>query len=576
MSRYRRVRLALLAGALLVAGAAGAQDATLRAEPEATRVGVDDRFRLTVTLEGRNLQIKDEIAPPELTNLRILAPPSVSTQVSIVNGSFSQARVLTYVLQGVAPGPARIGPVTVELAGGTRSTEPIDVTVVPGSVLPSRRAAADPFDRMMDQDPFDRMFGRQPSGREAKIFVEVKPSRTRVHVGEPVLLTYYLYTQAAVTGLNFDKAPQFPGFWAEDLKDGDRSPEGELVVRDGERYRRYPVFRKLLYPTRAGDVEIPAASLKIGVPRRAGFPFAAAGLGDGVVVRSTEPLRIDVEALPKSEGFDGAVGRFEVSGVLDHDTVTLGEAATFRFTLKGQGNFTWIDHAPELAVQGAKIYPPQVKSAVESTTAGLRGSKTWEYVVVPETPGTLEVPPVQFAYFDTARDALVRLRTSAAKLRVVGAAAPAAAATRVALPADVRLRSAPDGGGGGLGSLGAGLLLGLVVLVSVAHAALWAGARVPRRRSGGATGPTPRRAIAELRRCTRGDLTKEAAAAVIERTIVEVLGEPGEQGTSERDREVAAILREVRFVRYAPQLGEYSEKIRELAGRGIEAVRRWA
>ncbi len=575
MSRPHRLRLAVLGGVLVLAGTAGAQEATLRAQAEATRVGVDDRFRLTVTLEGRNLQIKSEIEPPELSNLRLLAPPSVSTQVSIVNGSFSQAKVLTYVLQGVAPGPARIGPVTVELGEGTKRTDPIDVTVVAGSVLPSRRAAPSPFDRMMDEDPFERMLGRQPAGREAKIFVEVQPSRTRVHVGEPVLLTYYLYTQAAVTGLNFEKAPQFPGFWAEDLKDGDRRPEGELVVHDGERYRRFPVFRKLLYPTRTGDVEIPAASIKIGVPRRGGFPFAAAGLGDGVVVRSTEPLEIAVEALPDAPGFGGAVGRFEVSGALDHDSVALGEAATYRFTVKGQGNFAWMDDGPELAVTGAKVYPPQVKSQVETTPEGLRGSKTWEYVVVPETAGTLEVPPVRFAYFDTARDALVRLETAPAPLRVVGAPAPAAAASGPVLPAGVRLRSAPEGGGGS-GSPAAGLLLGLVVLVSAAHAALWAGARVPRRRRGAVAGPTPRRAVAELRRAARGDLTKEAAAAVIERVVLETLGEPGGQPASERDREVAAILSEVRFVRYAPQLGEYSEKIRELAGRGIEAVRRWA
>jgi hypothetical protein len=36
------------------------------------------------------------------------------------------------------------------------------------------------------------------------------------------------------------------------------------------------------------------------------------------------------------------------------------------------------------------------------------------------------------------------------------------------------------------------------------------------------------------------------------------------------------ILDEVQFLRYAPQLGDYSEKIREVAQRAAEAVKRWA
>jgi hypothetical protein len=36
------------------------------------------------------------------------------------------------------------------------------------------------------------------------------------------------------------------------------------------------------------------------------------------------------------------------------------------------------------------------------------------------------------------------------------------------------------------------------------------------------------------------------------------------------------ILEEVHFVRYAPQLGDYGETIRELAARAREVVRRWA
>jgi hypothetical protein len=39
---------------------------------------------------------------------------------------------------------------------------------------------------------------------------------------------------------------------------------------------------------------------------------------------------------------------------------------------------------------------------------------------------------------------------------------------------------------------------------------------------------------------------------------------------------VRALLDDARFVRYAPQLGEYKDKVEDLAARAAAAVRRWA
>jgi hypothetical protein len=57
--------------------------------------------------------------------------------------------------------------------------------------------------------------GRAP---EPVLFVEAKPSRPSLYVGEPLLLTYYLYTRTSISSLQFVTAPEFPGFWAEDLQ----------------------------------------------------------------------------------------------------------------------------------------------------------------------------------------------------------------------------------------------------------------------------------------------------------------------------------------------------------------------
>ena len=48
------------------------------------------------------------------------------------------------------------------------------------------------------------------------------------------------------------------------------------------------------------------------------------------------------------------------------------------------------------------------------------------------------------------------------------------------------------------------------------------------------------------------------------------------QGGSDLARAARELLQEVRFIRYAPQLGDYGDKIREVAARAAEVVRRWA
>jgi hypothetical protein len=71
-------------------------------------------------------------------------------------------------------------------------------------------------------------------------------------------------------------------------------------------------------------------------------------------------------------------------------------------------------------------------------------------------------------------------------------------------------------------------------------------------------------------------MTKEQAAALLDKGLHEAFGDIDPSDQSERARAVRALLSEVHFVRYAPQLGDYSETLGELATRAAEAVKRWA
>ena len=570
--------LALALGALALAAHASAAF-TLRSEVDARRVGVQDQLQLTITVEGTGGP--DEIPMPVLQNLEVVAGPSQSTQVSLVNGRLSQSRSFVYVLQPKAEGKASVGAVRAS----DQTAPAIEIEVVAGSIRPRerRRAGVDPFG--MDPfggdpfaDPFEEMMGR-PRGRSApaKVAIEALPSRTKLHVGEPLVLTYWIYTQVQLTDLQLKEAPQYPGFWAEELERG--APREETATLGGETYRRSAFLRKLLYPAKAGTLTLPPATFRVGIARQG---FFDAG---GAVERSTRPVTVSVLPLPDAPGFSGAVGRFEATASVDRAVVPLGEAVTLRFRVSGTGNLKWVDRGPEVSLAGARVYPPQQKTELRSTEEGVAGARTWEFVVVPQTSGEVAIPALPFSFFDPQAGKIVTAQTAPLTVRVEGgtlaAGLPAAPSTPAAGPRGpgaLPLRSELDRRAAVL-SLSGRALLAFAGVVLLLHAGLWAAGRgggsafgAPR----GTSSRSVRAALADLERASAAGLSKEQAAALVEKGLHEAFGPLDDADDGERARAVRALLDDARFVRYAPQLGDYSDKIGDLAARAAETVRRWA
>ncbi len=548
---------------------------TLRSEVDARRIGVEDQLHLTITVEGSGAP--DEIPLPALTNLEVVGGPFQSTQVSIVNGRMSQSRGFSYVLQARAPGKAEVGVVRA----GDQAAPAIAIEVVAGSARPRQAQRQDPFGMDPFGDPFEELLGRR-RGRAAmpKLLVEAVPSRTRLRIGEPLVLTYSLLTQTSVADLQFKEPPQFAGFWVEDLERPPGPPSGEAATVEGESYRRFPILRKLLFATKAGTLTLPAVAFRIGLARQG---FFDAG---GAVERATKPVVVTVDPLPDAPGFSGAVGRFRTSASLDRDVVPLGEAATLRFRVEGTGNLKWIDRGPEVAVPGARTFPPQVKSDLRPSAEGISGSRTWEFVVVPETSGTVEVPSLSFSYFDTTAGRVLTAETTPLSLQVEGGTAatglpvppPRGGAARSggALP----LRADLDRHPASSLTLPGRAVAALVGLTLLLHAGLWgAGRWRAGARRGAARTASPRSvraALAHLERAGREAMSKEQSASLVEKALHEAFGDIPDEEESEQARAVRALLDDARFVRYAPQLGEYEDRVKDLAARAAVVVRRWA
>ncbi len=588
--------------AMLVAPARlrAADDVAVQVSVDKPRPAADEYVRLTYTFTGGGLSGALHVPSPiPLRNLSVAGGPSRSEQVSFVNGVFSRTLAITYVLRPLAPGSAEIGEATFGFG---------DKTVKAASYLlevgPARPANAAPRPQEPDaDDPLAAFFRRRdaapaPGAGGARPFVEfrVTPDRTTAYVGEEITLTYELLTQADVQGLEYIEPPRFPGLWAEDLEKPER-PEGRRDVVDGRTVMRFTLLKKVVSGLTPGSVTVPEAKIRTSVrggPDPFGDPFGFFPQPK-VLDLVAKPVTLKILAIPGRPDFKGPVGRFDLTAKADRSRVAAGDAVTIKVRLSGTGNLRTASEAPRLDVPGAKVYPPSTKTD-PSHLGRMQTSAEWSWVVVPTAPGPITIPPVSMEVFDPVEKRVVTMSTQPLTLVAetgAGGAAPAAgaAATGVAettVPSAPRTPEAPAGPAPTPEVAAVDLSHGTVTLplwalAAIPGAALAAGgafivARKRRRRD----------AFRQALEPEPGE-TKERAAARVDRALREALARrhglpetlgPAELLSSLKDRglpearlaDVKALLDDVDFLRFAPQLGEYDARIREVRARAARVL----
>ena len=595
--------------ALLAALAAGGLDAA-QEEPEVRvvidnpRPAADDVVRLTFVFSGPGIggQLR---APAELPlrNLVSLGPPSSSTQATLINGVFSRSSSLTYFLRPTGTGPAEIGETTFRFG---------EKSVTSGAYLlevgPARResggGAASP---RPEEDPFDRAFprrGTRPAGIERGLpsaepilaFVAT-PSRETAYVGEEVTIAYDLVTEAEVQGIEYVDAPQFPGLWAEDLERPER-PQRKVDTFDGRPVARYTLLRKAVSGLTAGTVTIPAARIRIGVRVALdpfGDPFAM--LRPRVLERSTKPLTLKVLPIPGRPDFKGPVGQFGVTASVDRKRVPAGEAVTLKVRLAGTGNLRTATETPHLSIPGVKVYPPSSRTL--PSRGGTKGgtSAEWDFVLVPTEAGSLVIPPVSFEVFDTAEKKIVARSTTPISIAVepaapgaviaegpasaLDAATGAEAATTLpgAPPTPTPLPTARELAQSTV-AVPLWVLVAVPGLLAIAGGATWAIRRRVRALGPAAAllapepGETKERAVARVERAVREHLARRTGVAETA-PVGDLLEELADRGVGPALREeVRQLLAQVEFLRFAPQLGDYSDELARLRDRAREVLGR--
>lgn len=384
-------------------------------------VGKNESFELKLLVE--NAANVEQISPPSLNNFSVLSGPNQESGMESINGNTKQYVGITYVLQPKATGNFTIAAAQAKADGKTLSSNTVTIKVTNKTVSNNQPNTNSPFGGLLPFDEprpepqFSEFVLRKGEKLFDKInknlFIRTETDKTNCYIGEPVVVTYKLYTRLKSES-NIIKNPSFNGFSVIDLlQPGNISSTVEKY--NGREYNVYVLRKAQLYPLQAGETELESAEVENNVHfvkeeylKKSGFMQLSippeAMLNEKIVLRS-RPMMIHVKPLPdagKPASFNGAVGNFTIISEAEKNEFTTDDAGKLRIIIKGEGNITLIT-APEFAwPAGIEAYDPATKEDINKFTVPVSGSKMVEYSFTVAKEGAYVLPPVEFSFFDAA------------------------------------------------------------------------------------------------------------------------------------------------------------------------------
>jgi hypothetical protein len=410
---------------------------------------------------------------------------SSSTQISLINGQQSRRTLWGVVLEPLSEGV--LGIPAIEIRGET--TQPLQVRV--------RAPATEP----------------RP---DADLLLEVEVDTESPYVQQQVIYTVRLLYAVTLLDGQLDE-PRAAG---ADM----RRLGGDATFSRDIGGRRYSVVER-----RYALTPLSSGALTIEAPRFRGRALTGPRGGrmfdpGSVVSASGRALELEVRPRPAaaSEPWLPAASIEYSLQANASGSLRVGEPLTLTLRLSARGLAA--EQLPELglpALEGAEVYPDQESSQTREGPGGLLGERSRSFAVVPNRPGTLEVPALGIDWWNTADDAAARAATEPLRFEVEGAVragvAPAPAqpdGTDSAEPAASdtdRFPGLPAEGGVHAGWRW--LALGLLLLWLSTAFGWWRSARGVRRPAPEAATSAPPRAGPELAQALRqGDLAAIAEA----------------------------------------------------------------
>jgi len=346
---------------------------------------------------------------PNLPDLDVsyLGPAS---QFTLVNGQASSSITHNFNLHPRKAGEFTIPAFSLQIDGVTLTSQPLKLTVLKANAPTPDAIKA----------------GAQNA------FLKLVLPRKEIYLGDTMTAELQLYLSDRVQNI---ERFQFTALPAEGFSLGKVTEDqgGQRRVQIGSATYRMVRLLFTVRPVKTGTFTIGpvTASAVIQTPsrNRQRDPFEAFGFrgmfGGGEqqqISLVTDPETVQALALPTGNvppGFNGAVGTFTMNVSAGPTNVAAGDPVTVRVQITGRGALDALTLPEQPAWRDFKTFPPTSKVEPDPADGfGLRGTKTFEQVVMPQNSEIKALPPLSFSFFDPDKKAYCTLTQAAIPLVV--------------------------------------------------------------------------------------------------------------------------------------------------------------
>lgn len=399
MNRHVLIIALVLFGIVAPAGA----QVKFTARANKYEVGQQENFTVEfrVNANARNFQA------PDFEGFSVLGGPNTSQSSSYDSRrGRSTSLSYSYYLRPKQEGTFSIDRASISVDGETYYTDPIQIKVVPQAAAP-----ADPNDPR--------------SLAAARAFFKPQLSKTKVYRGEPIVASCKLYFNLQVGSPKVAGDPDFSGFYKEMVDIGNAVT---LDERYGNTSYKTAVFRQwVLIPQKEGFIKPGTAKfiLPTYVPTGNYDIFGRQRVRQ--IDQELEEAFPAVEVLPlpaqnKPSDFSGAVGDYTFEVSLNKTTLRADESLSLKVSIRGSGNIKLAElPKPELPA-AFEAYDPKYEERINVNGAGMNGSKSNEYLLIPRYGGTYKIPAMRFSFFNPQTKRYQTVESQAYEVTVEGGA----------------------------------------------------------------------------------------------------------------------------------------------------------
>jgi hypothetical protein len=228
----------------------------------------------------------------------------------------------------------------------------------------------------------------------SNLFGKIHLSKSSIFIGEPVVATMKVYSRYNRLSISDADYPMPSGFWNEEIKAGSKGWPATTERINGVAYNVFTIKKDLLYPQKSGKLKFPAFSIDL-VANRTFF-----NSGSEITIESNAPsIQVnEIENAPSN--FSGLVGTFTMAATISKTELSADEGIDVNIKIKGKGNLQQLDKVDFEFPLDFDTYDPEVDSKFSSSTAGISGHKTFNYLSIPRSGGEFKVGPIEVVFFD--------------------------------------------------------------------------------------------------------------------------------------------------------------------------------